>query len=207
MKKKLIDILVEQLDEWPFEGGHITQDTDGNCFWAKTAGKRIICEDGFWITEEPDYEFGSDWRSLVNLPLASDWDEAIITEELWSKAKNPSLSSLPYEVGEVIEVKIDCDEWVDVRVLGWGKHGEDDCITFCEIRRGEDRQLHAFIYTGFERCFRKKNPHKTKLIEKVVKVLSNCDIPLLGKGELTMVAHSLYDNGLLKKEEGCEGLD
>lgn len=200
MKEKLIDILVDHLDEWPFEGGHITQDTDGNCFWAKTARKRIICEDGFWITEEPDYESGSDWSILVNLPLASDWDEAIITEELWSKAKSPSLSP-PYTVGEIIEANINCDEWVDVRVLGWGKHGEDDCITFCELLQGEDSQLHAFIYTGFELSFRKKNPHKTKLIEKVVKVLSHCNIPLIDDEELTTMAHSLYDNGLLKKEE------
>jgi len=206
MGKKLIDILVENLEEWPFEGGRITQDADGNCFWSGGAVKHVAYGDGVWVSKEY-CESDSGWSRLVNLPLASDWDEAIITEELWRKAKNPSPSSLPYEVGEVIEVKIDCDEWVDVRVVGWGKHGEDDCITFCELRRGEDRQLHAFIYTGHEHCFREKNPSKTKLIEKVVKVLSNCGIPLLGKGELTMVAHSLYDNGLLKKEEGYEGLD
>lgn len=206
MGKKLIDILVDHLDEWPFVGGQITQDIYGNCFWTKKQRKYITYEDGFWVSEE-DRGHGSSWRILANLPLASDWGTAIITEEMWRKAKNPPLSSPPYAVGEIIEAKIGRDEWVEVRVIGWGKHGEDDCITFCELLRGEDSKLHVSIYTGYEYNFRAKNSSKSKLIEKVVKVLSNCGIPLLGKGELTMVAHSLYDNDLLKKEEECEGLD
>lgn len=204
MGKKLIDILVDHLDEWPFEGGRITQGADGNCFWVKAAKKYLTCEDGVWVSNEC-LDWDSGWSRLINLPLASDWGEAVISEEMWRKAKNPPLSSPPYGVGEIIEAKIDCDEWVEVRVIGWGKHGEDDCITFCELRRGEDSQLHAFIYTGHEHCFR--NSPKYKLIGEVVKVLRNCDIPLLKDSELTMMAHSLYDNGLLKKEEGYEGLD
>lgn len=205
MKKKLIDILVGHLDEWPFEGGFIIQNADGDCFWIEKGGENIIRGNGFWYIIGS--ELGREWSRLINLPLASDWGTSIITEEMWNKAKNLSLSSPPYAVGEIIEANIKNDEWVDVRVIGWGKHGEDDCITFCELHQGEDSKLHVSIYTGYEYNFRAKNSSKSKLIEKVVKVLSNCGIPLLGKGELTMVAHSLYDNGLLKKEEGYEGLD
>lgn len=200
MKEKLIDILVDHLDEWPFEGGCITQDSDGSCFWTKAARKYLTCENGFWVLEE-DCEPDCFWRLLVGIPFASDWNESVITEEMWNKAKNLSQSSPPYAVGEIIEYEIIWDKWADVRVVGWGKHGEDDCITFCELHRGEDSLLHAVIYTGYESRFREKTPSKTKLIREVVKVLGNCDAPLLKDKELTMMAHSLYDNGLLKKEE------
>lgn len=195
MKEKLIDILVDHLDEWPFDGGQITQDSDGFCFWTKADRKYLTGENGSWVLKE-DCESDCFWRLLVCLPPASDWNVAIITEEMWNKAKNLSQSSPPYEVGEIIEHECDWGVWQDVRVLGWGKHGGDDCIMFCELSKGKDSKLHAWMYTGFERCFREKNPSKTKLIREVVKVLGNCDTP-----DLTMIANSLYDNGLLKKEE------
>lgn len=70
------------------------------------------------------------------------------------KEGNDLQDTIPFPVGDIIFADIKGDDvWEEVKVLGYGKHGEDLCIMFCQMEDGEESELHAQVYTHYEPYF------------------------------------------------------
>ena len=116
---KLLDLLVEKLEEWPEGAGYVAQDDNGCVYWFQR--KPILAHDNSWCSE-----FGACFYIDYYNPC-TDWQTAIITREMWEEAKNGKDvewggTGLP-PVGAVCEVfnhNLDCPEWEECKIKYMG---------------------------------------------------------------------------------------
>ncbi len=85
---KLLEILVEKLDEWPYGYTHLVQEYDGMFYGVNPLDGdqlgELSCQAGFWYGGSyPDFSEGSFSASAV----ADDYDTAIVTIEDYELAK------------------------------------------------------------------------------------------------------------------------
>ena len=93
---KLLDLLVEKLEEWPEEAGYVAQDDNGCVYWFQR--KPILAHDNSWCSEF-DACFYIDYYDPC-----TDWQTAIITREMWEEAKMVKSDKQWPSVGDVCEV-------------------------------------------------------------------------------------------------------
>lgn len=98
--KKLAEILADIMEEWPSTTKYYTQDYDRTVYpWVT----KPYLNEGFWEEESP-LEDGIDrnWEALsYNTDLASDWDEALVTKEMWiaEKGRKDCVGTQSYTTG------------------------------------------------------------------------------------------------------------
>lgn len=112
------------------------------------------------------------------------------------KEGNDLQDTIPFPVGDIIFADIKGDDvWEEVKVLGYGKHGEDLCIMFCQMEDGEESELHAQIYTHYEPYFSAVPKERDVVVEDISTHLVQqwVDSPL----NLQEYIKSLYEKGYL----------
>lgn len=73
---KLVDILARELKEWEHEYDHVAQEYDGQ-LWCGSSD--IYCSGNIWLSEDGEYG--------ATLPVAEDWQTAIVTRSEWEAAR------------------------------------------------------------------------------------------------------------------------
>lgn len=73
---KLVDILARELKEWEHKYDHVAQEYDGQ-LWCGSSD--IYCRGNIWLSEDGEYG--------ATLPVAEDWQTAIVTRSEWEAAR------------------------------------------------------------------------------------------------------------------------
>lgn len=93
--KKLIEILACKLQKWPLpEFNYVVQEKDGELFFYKHRKDAKYSGEGIWFHSNHGSEYP---EPSIFLPLASDWQTAVISRYEWSDARTAYLTTtLPY---------------------------------------------------------------------------------------------------------------
>lgn len=192
---KLVEILAQEMEEWPETTHCYTQDSTGIVYpWreAPSFGRKL------WLDGDLDL---SETALIYHANLASDYRTAIVTKGMWLDEKNKLHKGVNTEWRERVvlpPVGVECGYlavwpsiWVDVKVLAHTDiEGEDVAVVQCG---------NTLAFGGAE-MFRKldtKKQERENYIDRIYGVMCKAERP----NNRSDMAEALYDAGLRFVEE------